>query len=70
MTGKKKKSADEMIDAMLEEYGTSSEAVLVEAGIRGTLKQRLERAAGGGEGTEKCYRVESAGIAMQRLAGV
>jgi len=45
---KKKKSADEMIDAMLEEYGTSREAVLGEEGIRGTLKKRLvERALAG-----------------------
>jgi len=48
MTETKKKSADEMIDAMLEEYGTSREAVLGEAGIWGTLKQRLvERALAG-----------------------
>jgi transposase-like protein len=45
---KKRRSADEMIDAMLEEYGTSREAVLGEEGIWGTLKKRLvERALAG-----------------------
>ena len=48
MAETKKKSADEMIDAMLEEYGTSREAVLGEEGIWGTLKKRLvERALAG-----------------------
>lgn len=48
MTETKKRNADEMIDAMLEEYGTSREAVLGEEGIWGTLKKRLvERALAG-----------------------
>jgi transposase-like protein len=43
-----KRSADEMIDAMLEEYGTSREAVLGKQGIWETLKKRLvERALAG-----------------------
>lgn len=44
----KKRSADEMIDMMLEEYGTSREAVLGDKGIWGMLKKRLvERALAG-----------------------
>ena len=43
-----KRSADEMIDAMLEEYGTSREAVLGKQGIWEMLKKRLvERALAG-----------------------
>jgi len=43
-----RRSADEMIDAMLEEYGTSREAVLGKQGIWEMLKKRLvERALAG-----------------------
>ena len=47
-TETKKRSADEIIDMMLEDYGTSREAVLGEKGLWGMLKKRLvERALAG-----------------------
>jgi transposase-like protein len=64
-----KRSADEIIDAMLEEYGTSREAVLGEEGIWGTLKKRLVERALAGELTHHLgYRAgqKPAGARNQR----
>lgn len=46
---KNKTSADEMIDALLEEYGTSREAVLGEEGLLAALKKRVIEKALAGE---------------------
>jgi len=46
---KNKASADEMIEALLEEYGTSREAVLGEEGLLAALKKRVIEKALAGE---------------------
>ncbi len=48
-TDTKKKSADEIIDKMLEDYGTSRESILGEKGFWRMLKKRLVVRALAGE---------------------
>ena len=50
---KNKASADEMIEALLEEYGTSREAVLGEEGLLAALKKRVIEKALAGELTHR-----------------